>query len=296
MSAFPNHLPIRPGRPRSKTAFVFALACATVCTTSAQADPIGSLLRSALNIAPSCDQLNTMYEARRDADRLLQESDMSGFADVGEFCKQLRAGAEKEKVQCYAKCETEMASDFKFARQDFERRERQAAVHAKAEQDEAARKQAEAQAAAIRSADLKSGRAKPASLEEAMLTYDATDGSNLASAPKIKPDGRLYALHGRIRLAEDKPEFMASAGLSQNDELNINVNRIRFGHLVPFEGSTKYFKVVVPKAMRDDYFDRAKIEGGFDIVGRYVSNTKYKTAAGEEKSAPVFEAVYLRLW
>jgi hypothetical protein len=281
---------------RARIPVLFAIGLIVACSSAAHADPFGNLLKSALNVAPDCEHPRKMFDARREAERVLGEADLSALADVGAFCKQLRAEASRETVQCYAKCETDFSSNFQSAQEDYRRRWQQAEIHAQAEQKEAARKQAESDAVAVRTEDLKSGRAKPASLEEAMITYSATNGANLASAPKIRPDGRLYALHGRIRLAEDKPEFMASAGLSQNEELNINVNRIRAGHFVPFEGSTKYFKVVVPKAMRDDYFERAKIEGGFDVVGRYVSNTKYRTAAGEEKSAPVFEAVYLRLW
>jgi len=60
--------------------------------------------------------------------------------------------------------------------------------------------------------------------------------------------------------------------------------------------STNYFAVVIPDQLQKYYFNGAKIEGGFDLVGRYVSNTKYKTVAGQEKSAPVFEAIYLVFW
>ena len=61
-------------------------------------------------------------------------------------------------------------------------------------------------------------------------------------------------------------------------------------------GLTDYFAVTIPKSLQKYYFDNAKIDGGFDVVGRYVSNTKYKTVAGQEKAAPVFEAVYFVIW
>ena len=60
--------------------------------------------------------------------------------------------------------------------------------------------------------------------------------------------------------------------------------------------STDYFAVVIPKQLEKYYFDNAKVEGGFDLVGRYTSNAKYTTVSGTEKQAPVFEAVYFVLW
>lgn len=60
--------------------------------------------------------------------------------------------------------------------------------------------------------------------------------------------------------------------------------------------STDYFKVIIPKQLQAYYFDRARIEGGFDLIGRYVANTKYTTVAGQQRTAPVFEVVYIKLW
>jgi len=48
--------------------------------------------------------------------------------------------------------------------------------------------------------------------------------------------------------------------------------------------------------MQATYFEKAKINGGFDLVGRYVSNVSYATVAGQEMAAPVFEAVYFVMW
>lgn len=254
------------------------------------------MLRAAFNQPPACDNLRKSIESQILARNRLRDADFKALADVGAFCQQLRASVTEDTIECHKSCESDLASDFRYAKEEQERSARKQAAQAKAEQDIQDRKKAEDEAAAIRSAQLKAGKARPETLEEAMIVHDAKSGADLASAPKIRPDGKLYALNGKIRIAEDAPEFLATAGLSENEELNVNLHRLRAGNMVPYEGSTRYFKVIVPKAMRDYYFGQAKIDGGFDVVGRYVANTKYKTLAGQEKSAPVFEAVYLRLW
>ena len=127
---------------------------------------------------------------------------------------------------------------------------------------------------------------------QAISTHGAKAGGELASAPKIRADGELYYLHGKIQQASESPSFLANLSPSEENELLAVVLRKSRG----MGESTDYFAVAIPKQLQKYYFDNAKIGGGFDLIGRYTSNTKYKTVSGREMQAPVFEAVYLDVW
>lgn len=144
----------------------------------------------------------------------------------------------------------------------------------------------EQQKTAALEADLRAGRVKPKNIGQAAIAYNAEIGVDLASAPKIRPDGKLYALPGKIAIADDSPEFLAQISLGEQNDALFRMT----GRSSEIDG--RYFYVKIPKVLQAYYFDQAKIEHGFDLVGRYVANTKYKTIAGQQKSAPVFEAVY----
>lgn len=131
------------------------------------------------------------------------------------------------------------------------------------------------------------------SFDHAIAQYSAENGADLASAPKIKPDGKLYFLHGKIQLPDDgSAGFMANLAPSEENELLANTLRRARG----MGESTDYFGVALPDAMEKYYFDNARVGSGFDLVGRYVANMKYSTVGGRELQAPVFEAVYFDLW
>lgn len=128
---------------------------------------------------------------------------------------------------------------------------------------------------------------------KAISAYGAKPGGELASAPKIRADGELYYLHGKIQLAsEESPSFLASLSPSEENELLVKALRRSRG----MGEITDYFAVIIPEQLQKYYFDNAKIGAGFDLIGRYTSNTKYKTVSGREMQAPVFEAVYFDLW
>ncbi len=44
----------------------------------------------------------------------------------------------------------------------------------------------------------------------AVESHSAGAGGELADAPKIRPDGKMYWLHGRIQQAGQDPEFFAN--------------------------------------------------------------------------------------
>lgn len=237
---------------------------------------------------------NTCSEGQQEranswAIRLLNDINPAKTPTIESFCSELRANTNPVDAQCYSSCESQYREY--FAQATGARREAEARKTA-AQQEEQRKAAAQQQAEAAREAALRSGQVKPANLREAAIVYNAENGGSLASAPKIKPDGGMYYLNGKIKMAGDKPEFFAALSSSQDNELLANAMRRSRG----MGESTDYFAVVIPKSLQKYYLGNAKIEGGFDLVGRYISNTKYKTVAGQEKLAPVFEAVYLVFW
>lgn len=143
-----------------------------------------------------------------------------------------------------------------------------------------------------RESDLRAGRVKPANIKEAAIFYNAESGSDLASAPKVRPDRKLYALQGKIAMADGNgaPAFLAQLSLGYGGDMLASAIGLSG------EYETKYFHVKIPKKLQAYFFDQGKIGRGFDLVGRYVSNTKYYTVTGQEMSAPMFEAVYFVMW
>lgn len=243
------------------------------------------------------------YRAQRIDDWTRQSIDRWDFSKGGtveDFCAKVRGQqGDPGNLPYLQDCEAKFSTDFSSARQRYAESVAQRANAEKEEADRqlAAQREEERkaalgkQAAATREADLRAGRVKPQNLGEVAIAHNAEIGVDLASAPKIRPDGKLYALPGKI--AKDKgesPEFVAQLTLGeQNDALFRMTGR-------GSEINHRYFYVRIPKALQAYYFDQGRIGRGFDLVGRYVANTKYTTLAKEEKAAPVFEAVYFVMW
>lgn len=152
----------------------------------------------------------------------------------------------------------------------------------------------QASASADREAAVRAKISAPGNLKEAVIYYEAAHGGSLASAPKIKPDGRLYYIHGKIDIPDrdGAAGFIASLSSSEENELLANTLRRARG----MGNSTDYFGVSLPDEFEDYYFEYAKISDGFDVIGSYVANIAYSTVSGREMQAPVFEAVYFDLW
>lgn len=193
----------------------------------------------------------------------LQSIDFSKTRTVGDYCQGLRT-----QGFCAINCEDRLRDKFAEVMADSERKSSE------------------------KQADIARSGVKQTGVKEAAVAHNAKPGGALASAPKIKPDGGMYYLHGKIKMAGEEPQFLAALSSSKENELLAGALRKSRG----MGESTDYFAVTVPKSLQKYYFDNAKIDGGFDVVGRYVSNTKYKTVAGQEKAAPVFEAVYFVMW
>lgn len=275
-------------KPTSLIALTLALA--PLAAHAQNANPFGTMLRAMVDQTVNACKLGrrefvqTMLEAR------LRDVDPARTPTIEAFCADAQAqDASAGDSGCYATCAQTYAGRFEQALAGAQSRARAHAEFAAQQQEKESQRAQESAAAATREADLRAQRVQPASGDEAALFYNARPGDGLASAPKIRPDGALYYLHGAIKTADgERPEFFANALAARNQEIA--------QRLMGRAESTSYFGVTVPKPLRSYYFDNAKIEGGFDLVGRYVANKKYTTVAGQEKLAPVFEAVYFRMW
>lgn len=161
-----------------------------------------------------------------------------------------------------------------------------------AEQERRARETAERQAAelkhqqelAAKIADIRAGKRQPENLLEAMAAQDAQFGTELASAPKIRPDGKVYGLVGVIEKPGKGAQFIARVIYDPFTQISAAAQ----GQRLP---GVAYFHVTVPRALHERYYN-AKVGARIRIVGRYNSNVEYATLAGELMSAPSFEVVY----
>lgn len=184
----------------------------------------------------------------------------------------------------YEKTERER-TERRAAADALEKSARQAAIE-KRQQSELAEKAAMASAVA----EIRAGKRQAKSFEEAIAAYEAAEGLNLASAPKIRPDGRTYYLAGTIERADGKAASFTA--LANNGAVNMMRNALNGAG----QGEHKYFYVRLPKAMEAKYYELAKVGVGFNIVGKYSNNLDYKTISGEQKSMPVFHALYFEFW
>lgn len=286
------------------------------------AGPLDELLGAALKAATADAQAQTQGGAIYGADRhgnqrprdesraqriddwtrgRINDWDFSKGGTVEAFCARVRSQqGDPDNLPYLQDCEARFGGEFNAAQQNYKSGVEQQAKaqqeansrRAAAQQEEDRRVALEKQKAAAHEADLRGGRIKPQNFGEVAIAHGAKHGGDLASAPKIKPDGGMYYLNGKIKMAGEEPQFLAALSSSKENELLAGALRRSRG----MGESTDYFAVTIPKSLQKYYFDNAKIDGGFDVVGRYVSNTKYKTVAGQEKAAPVFEAVYFVIW
>lgn len=291
---------------------------------SVMAGPLDELLGAALKAATADAQAQTQGGAGYGTDRYgtqrprdesraqriddwtrgrINDWDFSKGVTVEAFCSRVRSQqGDPDNLPYLQDCEAKFGSEFSAAQQNYkagvekqakaqqEANDRRAAAQQEEERRAALEKQKAEQASAAREADLRAGRAKPQNLGEVAIVHNAEIGADLASAPKVRPDGKLYALPGKIAIADGSSEFLAQFTLGdQNDALYRMAGRSH-------EINNRYFSVRIPKRLQEYYLDQAKIGRGFDVVGKYVANTKYKTRDGQEKAAPVFEAVYFVMW
>lgn len=210
------------------------------------------------------------WSCDRQVDELLEEMKPSEQKLAEQRAKQELLKAEEKRAELRAK-EDQLANEIELKRH---------------QQEEVAEKIAKENVLA----EIRMGKRKAKSFEEAVSAYDAAEGLNLASAPKIRPDGRTYYLAGTIERSDNKT---ASFTALANNGL---VNMMQRTLLGIGQGEPKYFYVRLPKSMETKYYDTAKVGAGFDIVGKYSANLDYKTIIGAQKSMPVFDVLYFEFW
>lgn len=194
------------------------------------------------------------------------------------------------------RCEVEVSEIFDKKEEDkrLEKRRLQHSFEMAAEQEKVDRREQEElehkKAMADAVFEIRAGKRASKTFEEAVAAYDAENGISLASAPKIRPDGKIYFLTGSIDSTDKKaPSFTA---LANNGAASV-IQGLLMGSGA---GESKYFYVRLQKSMEAKYYELAKIGIGFDFVGKYAYNMDYKTILGQTKSMPVFDAIYFEIW
>lgn len=130
------------------------------------------------------------------------------------------------------------------------------------------------------SSALKSGATPVKNFQDAVLLHAPTaDLTDLMISPLLKPDRGIY--RGLVRLDAQEGDDLLRAKIDSplfNRRLG---GEVYYAHLL-LTGKTVNFS---PRSMR--------IGWGVNVIGRYVQNRKYTTIAGEERTMPVFEVMYI---
>lgn len=140
------------------------------------------------------------------------------------------------------------------------------------------RQQAQRQQADQRAAALRAG-ATPTTFAEALIAHKAEAGGHLAGAPKLRPDGRLYGLVGRI----DHPEGVRT--------IIIRTDPTTGAMPSAFNKAPLYSALAIPASL-EGRLEGVQVGSQVRVIGRYVANIEYTTLAGERRLAPRFEVVY----
>lgn len=134
--------------------------------------------------------------------------------------------------------------------------------------------------------------AQETGFQSAISSHNAQKAGGVVTQPKIRPDGGVYHLHGRVEMVMDGEDaFIAKLTPSRENEALYNAVQKSRG-----DYSVNYFYVTLPGQIAEYFYDNASIGEGFDLVGSYDANSSYQTVSGQEKTAAVFNAKYLELW
>jgi len=123
---------------------------------------------------------------------------------------------------------------------------------------------------------LKTGAAKITSIDDAKLFYAPVKPLHeVMESPLLSPDGAIYS--GNVVLdLQEKPGVIRGKilyGYKQNPQTAYVLMQ-----------STKATVNFSPESMR--------IDGGVQVLGRYIQNMQYETVTGTTKTAPVLEVLY----
>lgn len=128
---------------------------------------------------------------------------------------------------------------------------------------------------------LKSGAVPVSNFQDAVLLHAPTASlTDLMASPLLKPDRGIYS--GMVRLDAQDGDNLLRAKIDTS---------LLFGGR--FGGGIYYAHLRLTKKTVNFSPRNMRIGGAVNVLGRYVQNRKYTTIAGEEKTMPVFEVMYI---
>ena len=133
-----------------------------------------------------------------------------------------------------------------------------------------------------RARKLRSGEIKIASMEDALAAYPDQDVLiKTAMSPLLAPSGAVIT--GFVVLdAQEKPGFIRAKATTP---IAIHVGQEGRGNAYIYLTLTKQSVNFAP--------DKLRINGSAQVIGKYVQNAQYQTVAGQQKTAPVLEVMYI---
>lgn len=142
-------------------------------------------------------------------------------------------------------------------------------------------------AQSARLADVREGRRNPQDIDDLVAVSGASDGMSLSTSPKIRADGKQYALLGIIDRAYGSNTIILRRSYGVNEEAFSILGVAR---------SPSYFRIDVPPTMHSVLEARARIGMGLMVIGKYVNNAQFKTIDGQERTMPVIKLERLYWW
>ena len=133
------------------------------------------------------------------------------------------------------------------------------------------KKERDAAALRDRQIKLKSGAVKPESINDALLLYAQRGLEEIMVSPLLSPDSEIYV--GAVLIDQQEREGLLRVRMP-------GTSQPVYAWLRTGPKTVNY----APSLMR--------IGGGLIVVGRYIGNTKYRTVAREERTAPTIDVLY----
>lgn len=130
-------------------------------------------------------------------------------------------------------------------------------------------------------ARLKSGDDPISNLNDAIYVYDPKRLDYLISSPMLKPDHGFYA--GTVILDQQQDSNMLRGRIENFVDLSSTPPRlIRIGYVFLRDKRARIFD---PDAMR--------LERSVRVLGKYIGNMEYETVAGQVKTSPVLDVLFI---
>lgn len=242
-----------------------------------------------------------------DTEQRRERNNLGKYLDVKYltyFDKLKRLNKQREEVRANA---ARQAEEEKLA-------QNRAAEEKRLEDERAAQKQIlDAQNARVeRIAQLRGGAIKPADIKDAYLLLDGEINRlpQLMASPLLKPDNAIFG--GRVTLdAEEKAKLLRArvdanslqsiidSPLQAVNEDTVNAGFFRqlqaamTGNGMQHDGGRYYAQLKLNNKSVNFSENTMRIGSAVWVLGRYVSNRKYKTVSGTERTMPVLEVLYI---